>query len=225
MTDAVMLFAAGFGTRMRHLTESQPKPLVKVGGVALIDHALEQVRAHGDMRCVVNAHYLATQIGDHFAGTSVAVSYEPDEILDTGGGLKAALPLLNSDTVFTMNTDAVWRGANGLDLLADAWQPDHMDALLLCVPTANAIGHRGQGDFTLAQDGHLTWGPGVVYTGLQILKTSCLDLVEEPVFSLKRIWQALEAKGRLHGVAYTGTWCDVGSPEGVALAEKVIGHV
>ncbi|SPF79533.1 nucleotidyltransferase family protein [Pseudoprimorskyibacter insulae] len=222
MPDAIMLFAAGFGTRMRHLTQDRPKPLVPVAGKPLLQHALDQVAGYGPLRCVANAHYHADQVQDYLRGTDVAVSVETGEILDTGGGLRRALPLLASHTVFTMNTDAVWKGANGLAQLSKAWNPSRMDALMLCVPKAQTFGHDGDGNITLGADGRLRWGQGMVYSGLQIIKADALDLVPAPIFSLRRVWDALEARGRLFGVAYSGQWCDVGSPEGVELAEKML---
>ena len=123
----VMLFAAGFGTRMKPLTDSRPKPLIKVAGKPLLDHALDLVRAEGAPRTVVNSHYLGAQIAAHLDGQDIATSYE-DTILDTGGGLRHALPLLGDQTVFTMNTDAVWAGPNPLRMLADHWNPDQMEA-------------------------------------------------------------------------------------------------
>lgn len=225
MTDAILLFAAGFGTRMRHLTADRPKPLVPVAGKPLIEHALDQVRGFGPLKTVVNAHYHAEQIIDHFAGTDVTVLHEVERILDTGGGLRAALPYLGAGPVFTLNTDAVWQGANPLTELAQAWRPDEMDALMLCVPQDRAIGHAGRGDVQIAPDGRLRFGAGPIYSGLQIIKPETLDRIDKEVFSLKDVWLALEPEGRLFGTLYSGRWCDVGSPEGVALAEQELGHV
>ena len=136
MPDALMLFAAGFGTRMGALTADRPKPLVEVAGKPLIDHALDLAEGVGPLRRVANAHYRADQLAAHLDGRDVALSREEPEILDTGGGLRAALPLLGPDPVFALNTDAVWSGPNPLRLLAEAWDPERMDALLLCVPVA-----------------------------------------------------------------------------------------
>ena len=222
MPDAIMFFAAGFGTRMRHLTKDRPKPLVPVAGRTLLEHALAEAEAFGPLRRVVNAHYHSGQVEAFCRDCGIPVSTEADEILDTGGGLKTALPMLEAETVFTMNTDAVWRGPNALSLLAEAWQPDQMDALMLCVPGGQAIGHHGPGNLTLAEDGRLSWGQGHVFTGLQIIKTDLVADWPGRVFSLKDIWLELEPKGRLHGVAYPGAWCDVGSPEGVKLAEEML---
>jgi len=223
MTDAVMLFAAGFGTRMGRLTQDRPKPLVRVAGKPLIDHAMTLVHEAGPFQIVANAHYKADQIIAHFAGTDVQVTVETPDILDTGGGLKAALPLLGSDTVFTMNTDAVWDGPNPLALLKAAWT-DEMQVLLLCIPKARAIGHSGTGDLDVLEDGHAKWGTDTIYSGLQIIRSDTVSNIAENVFSLKTVWDQLEAKGQLHAVTYPGRWCDVGHPDGIKLAEDMLGY-
>ena len=221
-----MLFAAGFGTRMKPLTLSRPKPLIKVAGKALLDHALDQVDASGMGRIVVNSHYLADQIADHLAPRpDVAISDEQPDILDTGGGLRKALALLGTGPVLTMNTDAVWTGANAINQLRAAWNPDLMDALLLLVPTKNAIGHAGNGDFVPDDNGRLTRGPGLVYSGVQIVKTDGLSAIEENSFSLNLLWNKMIADGRLYGTAHTGGWCDVGHPGGIKLAESMLAEV
>ncbi|MCP9482632.1 nucleotidyltransferase family protein [Shimia sp. CNT1-13L.2] len=220
--DAVMLFAAGFGTRMRHLTKSQPKPLVKVGGRALIDHTLDLARAIAPGRVVANLHYLPEQLEDHLAETEVTTTVEAPEILETGGGLRAALPLLGEGPVFTANTDAIWKGPNPFELLKQAWRPEEMDALLLCVPRHATVGHKGKGDFVIDKTGRLSRGPGHVYGGIQIMKTEKLHGVAETAFSLNILWNQMFAEGRLFGLSYPGKWCDVGSPEGIDLAEALL---
>lgn len=223
MIASVMLFAAGFGTRMGDLTAHCPKPLIPVAGKPLLDHALDLTV--GIPNRVVNAHYLADQIVAHLDGSDVVVSVEAPEILDTGGGLRHALPLLGDGPVFTMNTDAVWRGPNPLDVLRAAWDPGKMDALLLCVPLARAVGRKGGGDFALAQDGVLSWKGDMVYTGVQILKTDGLADVDDRAFSLHVTWNAAMGKGRFFGVPYPGHWADVGHPEGIHLAEEMLNAV
>lgn len=220
MPDAVMLFAAGFGTRMGALTQDRPKPLIEVAGRALLDHALDLTK--GIPTRVVNAHYHADQVVAHLRGTDIKVSVEQPDILDTGGGLRHALPLLGTAPVYTLNTDAIWKGPNPLDMLRAAWRPDQMDALLLCVPLERAIGRQGGGDFSLDAEGHLHRGGDLVYTGAQILRTEGLADIPDPVFSLNRLWNAQAEKGRLYGLPYPGQWCDVGRPEGIALAERML---
>lgn len=218
---ALMLFAAGFGTRMGSLTEDRPKPLIEVAGRALLDHALDIAADAGVPRIVVNAHYKADQIEAHLAGRDVAISREVPNILDTGGGLRAAMPRLGASPVFTMNSDAVWRGPNPLALLAEAWRDD-MDALLLCLPPAQAIGHVGKGDFTLDSDGRGARGHGLIYSGAQIIRTEALADMPDGAFSLNVVWDRMLADGRLYGISYPGKWCDVGHPGGITLAEDML---
>lgn len=217
---ALMLFAAGLGTRMGALTSDRPKPLIQVGGKALIDHALAQVA--GIDRVVVNLHYLPDQIRAHLAGRpDIDFSAETETILETGGGLRQALPLLGPGPVFTLNSDAVWTGPPATAQLAAAWDPARMDGLLLLVPRERAMGHRGAGDFLMAENGRLTRGPGLVYSGAQILKTDDLAEILDPVFSLNLVWDRMIARGRLFGLVHPGGWCDVGRPESLPLAEAL----
>lgn len=220
--DALMLFAAGLGTRMKELTLSRPKPLIEVGGKALLDHALDLARVGGVSRIVANAHYLAPQISAHLAGSGVMMSDESDLVLETGGGLRKALPLLGPGPVFTLNTDAVWTGANVISTLKAAWDDGRMSALLALVPTHAALGYAGRGDFALLPDGRIERGQGYVYTGAQILNPAGIETVSEPVFSLNLLWNRLIAEGRAFGVVHEGGWCDVGRPECIALAEGML---
>lgn len=217
-----MLFAAGFGTRMGVLTTDRPKPLIEVAGTPLLDYALDHALAANVARIVVNAHFKADQIAAHLKDRPVTVARECPDILDTGGGLRAALPLLKASAIFTMNTDAIWRGPNPLTVLAEAWRPDVTDALLLCLPPGQAIGHSGKGDFRPGGDGSLKRGPGLVYSGAQIIKAEVMDDMPPGAFSLNRVWDRLLERGRLHGCTYPGTWCDVGHPAGIALAEAML---
>lgn len=217
--DALMLFAAGFGTRMGALTKDRPKPLVQVAGRPLIDHALDHARGVITGPKVANLHYLPDQLEDHLAGTDVHCLREGPEILETGGGLRNALPLLGSGPVFTMNSDAVWAGPNPLQMLRDHWR-DGMEALLLCIDPARAVGHSGTGDFLPGPP--VTRGPGLIYTGAQILRTEGLMQIEEASFSLNLLWNDMLKRGTLHILPYDGEWCDVGRPEGIALAEDML---
>lgn len=220
---SLMLFAAGLGTRMAPLTADRPKPLISVAGRPLIDHALDQTV--GIDRIVVNLHYRADMIRDHLRGrVNIAFSDETDTLLETGGGLKQALPLLGNAPVFTLNTDAVWTGPSPIATLGKAWDPERMDALLLLVPKARATGHTGQGDFLMDEQGHLSRGPGLVYTGAQILRTDGLAAIPDPVFSLNRLWDRMGVSRRLFGVVHPGGWCDVGRPDAIALAEDLLGR-
>ena len=220
--DAVILFAAGFGTRMGELTRNRPKPLIKVAGVSLLQHALLQVDQANIPRIVVNTHYHGDQIADALRGRGdIAISAETDTILDTGGGLKKAVPLLGGGAVYTLNTDAAWTGPNIFATLGAAWDPALMDALLLLVPTGRACGHSG-GDFDLGGDGRLTRGASHVYTGAQIINSDIVASHPGRVFSLNAIWNYVAAAGRLWGVVHSGGWCDVGRPESIPLAEAML---
>lgn len=223
MPDAVMLFAAGFGTRMGPLTKDRPKPLIPVAGRPLIAHAMDFVEEMKPDQVVVNAHYKAEQIVEYFSDAPVHVQVEMPDILDTGGGLKAALPVLGTDVVFTMNTDAVWNGPNPLLMLKEAWTDD-MTALLLCVPKAQAIGHIGKGDIDIDTNGRATWGTETIYSGVQMIRADIVSNVAENVFSLKSVWDQLEADGTLRAIRYPGEWCDVGHPGGITLAEDMLGY-
>jgi len=218
---ALMLFAAGFGTRMGALAAHRPKPLIPVAGVALIDHALRVANAAGIAHRVANLHYRGDQLAAHLAGRDVSLSWERGMILETGGGLRAALPQLGPGPVFTLNTDAVWTGANPLTELADAWRADTMDALLLLKPSVK----KERGDFRLMQDGRIVRGTGSEdhrYLGAQILRTDLLADIAEPSFSLNLVWNRMMAEGRLFGLLHTGGWCDVGTPEGITAAEAML---
>lgn len=219
--DALMLFAAGFGTRMGAMTRTRPKPLLEVAGRPLIDHALALAEGAGIARIVANAHYLAEQVEAHLAPRGIPVSVERPDILDTGGGLRAALPLLGEGPVMTLNTDAVWTGPNPLSTLREAWRTP-MGALLLLTPLERATGRAAPGDFTLHPDGRITRGGDMVYVGAQICDPAGLAAFPDRAFSLNLLWDALAAEGRLHGALHTGGWCDVGHPGGIALAEAML---
>ncbi|GAB5438738.1 nucleotidyltransferase family protein [Falsiruegeria mediterranea] len=228
MTQAphtAMLFAAGFGTRMKHLTKDRPKPMIPVAGRPLVDHAIDLARNAGIETLVANLHYLPEVLADHLTPQDVKLSWELPDILETGGGLKAALPLLGDDPVITMNTDAIWSGPNPLSQLLQAWDPGTMDALLMCVPASQTLGHSGGGDFALNAQGKLSRGGTQTYGGIQILKTELLGSIEQSVFSLNMVWDQIHEQGRLFGISYPGQWCDVGHPEGIALAESLINDV
>lgn len=220
--DAVMLFAAGFGTRMRELTRDKPKPMIEVSGRPLIAHALELAQAVRPARIVANLHYKPEPLKALLEPQNVRISLESPEILDTGGGLRQALPLLGDGPVFTMNTDAIWKGPNPLELALQAWDPDRMDALLVCVPLERAAGRTGGGDFAADAEGRISRGGKLVYGGVQILKTQDLYQIEEQVFSLNVLWNRMAEANRLFALEYPGRWCDVGHPEGITLAEDLI---
>ncbi len=205
---------------MGALTASRPKPLIPVCGRALIDRQLDLLEASGFAFPVINLHYRADEMDAHLTGRARVVREEP-EILDTGGGLKAALPVLAADPVLTMTADAVWSGPNPVRTLCDAWDGT-AGALLLIVPLGRTVGRLGGGDFALGEDGRLTRGGDHVFTGVQILRTGAVQDRPERVFSLNVVWDRLAAEGRLFGVEYPGRWADVGHPAGLEAAERML---
>jgi MurNAc alpha-1-phosphate uridylyltransferase len=223
---ACMILAAGFGTRMGALTAERPKPLIEVAGRRLIDHALDHARLAGAGPIVVNGHYRAEQIAAHLADLpDVQFLHETPDILDSGGGVRNALPVLGEDPFWTLNSDAVWRGGDPLCLLAEAWAPGKMGGLMLLVPPERAVGRQGGGDFRLLNDGQLTPDKaGQVWTGAQILDPAVFQDTPEGPFSMWVIWRKLMAERRLYGLIYPGFWADVGHPTGIALAEEMLGQ-
>lgn len=221
--DAAMIFAAGFGTRMKPMTLTVPKPMLHLAGRPMIDHSVDLVRGAGISRIFANTHHLREKIAPHLSELGVTELYEFPEILETGGGLKSALPLLGPNPVVTLNPDAAWSGPNPIETLMSAWRPE-MRALLLLVPLAIAGSNRSEGDFSL-EHGVISRSGDFLYTGAQIIRTDGLAEIPESVFSLNRYWDHLAAGGPLHGVVFPGRWCDIGNPEGLALAERLIRHV
>jgi MurNAc alpha-1-phosphate uridylyltransferase len=232
MPEAAMVFAAGLGARMRPITETLPKPLVKVAGKALIDHCLDRFAEAGVARAVVNVHWLAGQIEAHLAARSdprIVISDERAKLLDQGGGIKKALPLLGSAPFFLCNTDAFWiEGASSnLARLAAAFDPERMDAALLVASSAGAVGVDWPGDFTLDAEGRLAQREQrhvapFVYTGVGIIKPELFAREEREVFRLAPFFFEAAARGRLFGVRLDGLWLHVGRPESIAEAERAI---
>lgn len=226
MTDdiaAAMIFAAGFGTRMGTLTRDLPKPMLPLAGRPMIDHAVDLVRQAGIGRIVSNTHYLADRIVPHLESMGVVTLTEHPRILDTGGGLKAALPQLGAGPVVTLNPDAAWSGPNPVQTLLNAWRPQ-MQALMMLVPLKRAGTTRQTGDFSL-EHGLIRRNGPYIYTGAQIIRTGRLAEIADPVFSLNRYWDLLAEDGPIHGIVYPGRWCDIGHPEGLAQAERMLTSV
>lgn len=224
-TFPLMLFAAGHGTRMGALTASTPKPLIQVAGRSLIDHALALADGGVVSKIAVNLHYLGEQIETHLAGHGVAFSWERGQILDTGGGLKAALLLLGDGPIMTLNTDAVWSGGNPLSTLAEAWDGEKMDVLFLLLPAAQARSASGRSDFVMDADGRIDWANGKTghhYLGAQIIHPRLLNDEANQAFSLRGPWTRAMEAGRAFGVSHRGDWCDVGHPAGIAEAEDML---
>jgi len=227
-----MVLGAGLGTRMRPLTDDRPKPLIRVGGKALIDHVLDRLAAARVELAVVNVHHFADQMQRHLAARQhprIVISDEREHLLGTGGGAVKALPLLGSDPFFHINSDSIWiEGVTpNLDRLAAAFDPARMDAALLLAPTATSIGYEGRGDFALSPDGDLR--PRAereivpfVYAGAAIFAPSLFADAPSGAFALPQLFNRAAEAGRLHGLRLEGLWMHVGTPDAIAEAEAAI---
>jgi MurNAc alpha-1-phosphate uridylyltransferase len=230
--DHAMVLAAGLGTRMRPVTDGMPKPLVPVAGKALLDHVLDKLADAGVRDAVVNVHYFADQIERHLAGRRVpriTISDERRELLNTGGGVRAALRFLGTAPFFLLNSDTLWiDGVDGnLGRLARAFDPDRMDALLLLAPTATSVGYVGRGDFAMDAAGLLRRRRErevvpFVYAGAAVLTPRMFVDAPEGPFSLNLLFDRAIDGGRLCGLRLDGVWMHVGTPEAVAAAEAAI---
>jgi MurNAc alpha-1-phosphate uridylyltransferase len=215
----VMLLAAGLGTRLRPLTDSLPKPLVPVRGTPLIEHVMAAARAEGATRFVANAHYRADQLLAHFGGL-LKVNRE-EELLGTGGGVRAALPMLHSDPVFVMNTDAFWRAGSDRPLGRMLERFAEGDIVLLCVQPRRASGFSRSHDFCLDPTGTVTrdYGAPIIYGGVALIGKATFDGAPDGAFSLTRLFDAALEAERLKGVVLDADWFHVGDAAGLAAAE------
>jgi MurNAc alpha-1-phosphate uridylyltransferase len=230
-SDTAMVLAAGLGKRMRPLTASQPKPLVRVAGRALIDHALDRLRDAGVARAVVNVHYLADALEAHVTARTapkVKISDERAQLLETGGGMAKALPLL-PDPFFSLNSDNIWLDGpkNAFADLSAAWDPDRMDALLLLVPHARAANFDGPGDFHMDALGRLTRRKAgriapFIYSGIQLASHRLLREAPQGAFSTNILWNRAIAEGRLYGLSFRGQWFEVGTPAAIPPTEEAL---
>lgn len=229
-----MVLAAGLGKRMRPYTETLPKPLVRVAGRTLVDRVLDRFEAYGIERVVVNVHHHRGQMEAHLRGRAsppVVLSPEND-LLETGGGVKHALPHLGAAPFFVANADNLWLDgcAPTLVRLARAWSDAQMDALLLLNSGATAFGYEGLGDFFCSADGRLRRRhereiAPYVYAGVHILHPRLLQQAPDGAFSLNIVWDRALAEGRLFGLLHDGQWFHVGTPDGLAIAEAELGPV
>jgi MurNAc alpha-1-phosphate uridylyltransferase len=217
-----MIFAAGFGTRMGALTADRPKPMLELAGRSMIDRAIDLGEAAGCAPILANTYYLAEVIAPVLDARGVGISHEAPAILDTGGGLKAALPRLGPGRVATLNPDVAWSGPNPLGHLLGTRWPEQAGALLLLIPVERALGREGEGDFALASDGRLSRKGAFVYSGAQLIDGATVRGTPGEVFSLNATWNALAAEGRLFGTVYPGRWCDAGSPAGLRAADALL---
>lgn len=232
VSDVAMVMAAGLGKRMRPLSTTRPKPLVRVAGKPLIDYALDKLAEAGIARAVVNVHYMADQMVAYLKGRTaptVAISDETDALLETGGGLVRAMPLIAAETFFCLNSDAIWLDGprNAFAALSDAWDEDTMDALLLVVSHAQAFNYTGPGDFHLDPLGRISRRQQrrvapYIYTGIQIVSQRLLRDAPEGAFSTSVLWNRAMEQGRLFGLAHTGLWYEVGTPAMIAPTERAL---
>jgi MurNAc alpha-1-phosphate uridylyltransferase len=225
-----LVLAAGYGERMRPLTERLPKPLIRLGGRTLIDHVLDRLAEAGVGEAIVNVHYLADQIESHLrlrSNPQITISDERAAILDTGGAVKKVLHLIGESPFFVHNSDSVWieRQGSTIAKMGAAWDSETMDSLLLLAPVETSLGYSGRGDFSLGDSGEIRrrqQGEIVphVFAGVSINKPSLFAGAPEGAFSINRIWdQALEA-GRLAAIVHDGSWMHVGTPAALADAER-----
>ncbi|WP_297512373.1 N-acetylmuramate alpha-1-phosphate uridylyltransferase MurU [uncultured Caulobacter sp.] len=228
-----MVLAAGLGTRMRPLTNDRPKALVEVAGKALIDHMLDRLAAAGVATAVVNVHYFADLVETHLRarearglGPRIVISDERVQALETGGGIKHALPLLGEGPVFVANIDSIWleHGGAAIDAVAAAWDPARMDVCLMLASTSGSLGFHDTGDVFLGDDGVVRFKDAgemapLVYVGVHICKPAITAEGPEGPFSLLPLWKRLAVDHRVHGVAPEGLWMHVGDPEAKIVAE------
>jgi MurNAc alpha-1-phosphate uridylyltransferase len=228
--NTAMVLAAGFGTRMRPLTDRVPKPLIELAGRALIDHALDRLAEAGIKRAVVNVHHLADQIEAHLRGRTaprIIISDERQCILETGGGVRKALPHIGREAFVVHNSDSVWsEGAHSnLQMLLAAWDQERMKALLLLARRDASIGYDGPGDFHRDAAGHLKrrikgQDAPYVFSGVSILSPSLFEGVHDQAFSLNVIFDRASAADSLFGAVLDGTWMHVGTPQALLEAES-----
>jgi MurNAc alpha-1-phosphate uridylyltransferase len=228
-----MVLAAGLGKRMRPLTATRPKPLIEVAGQSLLDHLLERLHAAGVEKAVVNVHYLADAVEAHLKknahGLDIKISDERGLLLETGGGMVKALPLIDADPFLVVNSDNLWIDgpADTLKLLASHWDGAKMDALLLLVPHARASNHGGRGDFHMDRTGRLrrrqrSHVAPFVYTGIQMVSKRLLEGAPEGPFSANILWDKAIAEGRCFGAVHQGLWFDVGTPQSIKATELIL---
>lgn len=232
--ENAMVLAAGLGTRMRPITDTIPKPLVRIAGKPLIDYALDTLIDAGCRLAVVNVHYFADQMIDHlgqYAGIEILISDERDALLNSGGGLAKGLKLLPEGPVLVMNSDLFWVGeaedGDNLRNLAGFFGSDRMDMAMLCVDIKDTTGHDGKIDFSLLDDGRLIrYQPGVdrgvVYAGAIAMMNGLLKDAPEGAFNLNLYFDRAIAAGRLFGMMLQGHWITAGTPEAIGAAEAAV---
>ena len=233
-SDVAMVLAAGLGTRMRPLTLDRPKPLVEIAGRTMIDHVLDKLAAAGVARAVVNVHHFPGMVKQHLQAREqpvVTISDESGQLLETGGGMIRALPLLGAEPFFCINSDNLWVDGP-LDVfrqLSAAWKPDRMDALLLLVPHTRAANHKGKGDFHMDAAGRIKLRRSgriapFIYSGIQLVSHRLLRDAPAGPFGTMVLWKRAMEEGRLYGVSHLGLWYEVGSPAAIAPTEAALAN-
>lgn len=227
-----MVLAAGFGTRMRPLTDTIPKPLVPLKGRPLIDHVLDRLMVAGVTKAVVNVHHHADKLEAHLKRRqkpTITISDERGLLLDTGGGVIRALPQLGDNPFLIHNSDSVWIEGVGSNIarMIEGWDPERMDSLMLLANGVTSLGYDGRGDFMMDASGLLTRRPEhkdapFVFTGVSIAHPRMFEGAPEGKFSLNKLWdRAIEGR-RLYGLRLDGAWMHVGTPEALGEAERWI---
>jgi MurNAc alpha-1-phosphate uridylyltransferase len=222
-----MVLAAGLGTRMRPLTNDRPKALIEVGGRALIDRVLDRLAQAGVSRAVINVHAFADRLEAHVrrrTDLEVVISDEREALLETGGGLRRARPLLGDGPILIANIDTLWTDDELIPRLIDAWDPARMDDLLAVVPMSETLGFDGPGDFSLDTDGRLVHrgaeaSAPLAYMGVHMLDPAVIDAWPDERHGVFDHWMGFAARGRLHGLVANGLWMHVGDPVALAAAE------
>lgn len=227
--DQAMVLAAGFGKRLQPLTLTTPKPLIPVNHQPILDYTMAQLRQGHIRRCVINTHYLAEQIHHHLQDVQtpqITISHE-QEILNTGGGIRHALPYFQDQPFFSVNGDIWWEQKDIFDQLRDMWNPDQMDGILVLVPREQAIDFAGPGDYFLESDHQLTHRgtedqAPYIYSGIQLLHPRAFKDFTAKSFHLPEVYHAMEQSGRLYGLPLKGPWCDMGTVQTLARLEAYL---
>ena len=228
MAKSAMILAAGLGLRMRPLTNTLPKPLISVAGKTMLARAFGHIKEYGITNIVVNAHYLAPLLEKYIKlhYPEALISYE-ETLLETGGGIKKALPLLGQEPFFTLNGDSIWLGTRSLEAMRKVWNTAQMDALLLLIPREKAYGYEGNGDFFMSTQQQLSRPPSgskapFVYIGVQLVHPTLFDGAPEGQLSVNLLWDKAHQRGRLYGCIHQGDCFHISTPQDLQKYEPII---